>query len=182
VRTPVPPVTKAVALNALKFDDATKKIFLSALRQGFPIEQACGIADISRQTLWRHRRSNSKLNDEIEAARAMFALGTIQKMDIIGVDNLDHWRWRLEKALPESFGKQTQYSQIGTQNNVFIAPELPSLDEIVAKITAAREAALAKQIESEKKYEDAVLVPALPSPEEYVEGRVERLADGPLPD
>jgi hypothetical protein len=191
VRTPVPPAqTPPIKINgdviSLKFDDATKKTFLSAVRQGYPIEQACGIAGISRQTLWRHRRKDARLNDDIDRARGMFALNTILKMDGIAAKAgdglaLDHWKWRLEKALPETFGKQAAYNQIGTQNNLLVVPELPSLDEIIAKITEQRTAALARQIESERaseKAEDAVVTL---SPHEYVEALAERRAD-PLPD
>lgn len=153
MRTPVPstlPVKANGSPISLKFDETAKKNFLAAIRQGYPLDQAAGIAGVSRQTLWRHRRSDPDLNDDIEKARGMFALSTILKMDEIATKAgdgvaLDHWKWRLEKAMPETFGKQAAYNKIGQQNNVFVAPPLPSFDEILERITAQRMAALERE-------------------------------------
>jgi hypothetical protein len=160
---------------SLKFTPEVKRLFLAAIRQGYHFNHAAAIAGVSYETARRHRKNDATFHDEVIEAEGMFVLSTMQKMDKIGSDNLDHWRWRLEKRFPDIFGKQTAYTQINAQqNNILLAP-LPSLDEIIEKITALRTKALAEHIEREK---DIVTL----SPSEYVDALIERRADGPLPD
>jgi hypothetical protein len=180
VRTPVPPVsTVPVKSNGnpirLKFTPEIKRVFLAGIRQGYHIQHAAAIAGVSAETVRRHRKSDPTFHDEVMEAEGLFVLATMQKMDELGKDNLDHWRWKLEKRFPELYGKQTAYTQVNAQqNNILMAP-LPSIDEIIEKITALRTKALAEHIEREER---TITL----SPDEYVDALIERRADGPLPD
>jgi hypothetical protein len=187
-REPVPPEENPMPAKsngdsiALKLTKAAKETFLAALRQGYPLDQAAGIAGVSRQTIWRHRRNDAAFDDECEQARSLFSLKAIQKMDKIGEDMWEHWRWRLEKALPETFGKQAAYNTQVNQQNVFIQPILPTVEEVAAQLQERANAVLARQLEAERKYATVIDVQPLPTPDEHVKALMERRAEDPLPD
>jgi hypothetical protein len=142
---------------ALKFTPIAKQTFLSCIRQGLHLEHAASIAGVSYRTMLRHRREDPDFDEQVQAAEAMFVLATHLKMDELGKNNLDHFRWKLEKRFPALYGKLTAYNnnQI-QQNNIVMAP-LPTLDEVIAKVTEQRMKMLAQQIEREEA-EDATII------------------------
>jgi hypothetical protein len=142
---------------SLKFTAIAKQTFLNCVRQGLHLEHAANIAGVSYRTMLRHRREDPDFDEQVQAAEAMFVLATHLKMDELGKDNLDHFRWKLEKRFPALYGKLTAYNQQIVQNNAIVMAPLPTLDEIIAKVTEQRMKILTAQIEREQA-EEAVFI------------------------